>query len=100
HPLLEPVDQRLANSRIDRLLRIADPEVDEPDAVGCQAPLGLVEPHERVRPEFAQDGGEAHGIRPYRRAGTAAAPRTPARAPRARRARHGCARSGSDLARD
>ncbi len=62
HPLLDAVDERLADERLDRLARVADAEVDERDALGGEPPLRLLEPHERIGAEVGEDGGEAHPL--------------------------------------
>jgi hypothetical protein len=53
--------ERLADERRRLLARLADAEVDYVDAVGLQPPPRLRQPHERVRPQPGEDGGEPHG---------------------------------------
>ena len=57
---LERRHERLADERRRLLARLADPEVDEVDAVGAQPRLGLGQAHERVRAQAGEGGGELH----------------------------------------
>ena len=61
-PLLQRVDQRLADRGIGRLHRVAFAEVDQVDALSGEAPLGPLELDERIRTGGAKGWREVHDL--------------------------------------
>ena len=57
---VERRDECIADEGRRVLARLAHPEVDHRHAAGEQLPLGVREPHERIRAQAGEHGGELH----------------------------------------